>query len=71
MEAGEAGLADARRDRAKAGSRHWTISATGCGSVVRLRPAGLGETSRRSAPEFTAHGGGWLLGLDSNQQPSG
>jgi hypothetical protein len=32
---------------------------------------GNGETSRRSAPEFTAREGGWLLRLDSNQQPSG
>ena len=29
------------------------LCATGCGSVVRLRAAGFGETSRRSAPEFT------------------
>jgi hypothetical protein len=41
------------------------------GSVVRLRPAGFGETSRHSAPEFTARGGGWLLRVDSNHQPSG
>jgi hypothetical protein len=46
------------------GSPRWTISATGCGSVVRLRPAGFGETSRRSAPVLTARGGGWLAALD-------
>ena len=33
------------------------------GSAVRRRPSGYGETSRRSAPELTARGGGWLCGL--------
>jgi hypothetical protein len=46
------------------GSPHRPSSATGCGSGVRLRPAGFGETSRRSAPELTARGGGWLAALD-------
>ena len=35
-----------------------------CGSVVRLRPTGLGETSRRSAPELSVREGGWLAALD-------
>jgi len=35
------------------GSPQWTISACGCGLEVRLRPAGFGETSRRSAPGLT------------------
>jgi hypothetical protein len=42
---------------------------TGCGSAVRLRPTGFGETSRRSAPECPARGGGWLGALDALERP--
>jgi hypothetical protein len=55
--------------RFEGGSPHWTVSATG-GSVVRLRPSGYGETSRRSAPQFSARGGGWLTSLDSTYRHS-